>query len=110
MQRLADRATQVRLQSVAVSAVLVAIGVQRGLDRVGGAVQEVVREEALLEHARGEPDELLGAEERGARRGRRGEWGSSGFGHATDRRAESGLDKWSRRRPTLRGGILDACG
>ncbi len=110
VQRLADRAAQVGLQRVAVTAVIIAVGVQRGLHRVGSPVQEMVREQALFQHARGEPDEVLGAEERGVRRGRRGEWGSSGFGHASDRRTESVLDKWSRTRPHSQGGILESCG
>jgi hypothetical protein len=100
VQRLADRAAKIGLQRVAVPAVLGAVGVQRRLHRVGVTVEEVVREEALFQHARGEPHELLGAEERRARRRRRGEWGSSCFGHASDRRGESGLGKRSRHRPT----------
>lgn len=77
VQGLADRPAQIGLQRVPVPAVLVAVGVQRRLHGLRAAVQEVVGEETLLQHARGEPDELFGAEERGARRGRGGEWGDS---------------------------------
>ncbi len=77
VQRPADRAAQIGLQRVAVPAVLVAVGVQRGLHGVCGGATEEVGEEALLEHARGEPDEALRARDSAVRRGRRGECGSS---------------------------------
>ncbi|GAA3955419.1 hypothetical protein GCM10022384_05960 [Streptomyces marokkonensis] len=60
----ADRTAQTGLERVTVSAVLVAVGVQRGLHRTGAAAAEVVREEALLQYARGEPDEMLRPRER----------------------------------------------
>ncbi len=113
VQRLADRAAEIGFERVTISLVVVAVGGQRGLHRVGRAdvaVQEVVRETALLQHACGEPDEVLGARERGVRRGRREVGMLPGFGHVSDRRTESGLGKGSRPGPTLRGGILESCG
>ncbi|CAM5712811.1 hypothetical protein STENM223S_09391 [Streptomyces tendae] len=64
VQRLADRAAHVGLQGVAVPAVRVAVRVERGFHRVGIPAAEVVREQPLLQYARGEPHEALRARER----------------------------------------------
>ncbi len=60
VQRLADRAAQVGLQGVPVTAVGIRVRGERGVDTVRAPFQEVVRETALFEHPGSEPDETLG--------------------------------------------------
>lgn len=68
VQGLADGAAQIGLQRVPVAPVVVLVGGECGLHRVGAAAEEVVREPPLLQHAGRQPDEVLGSGERRAGR------------------------------------------